>query len=154
MGVLLDLSKALATHDKPILLDKLSHCGINGAALSWLRSYLWGWRQYVRVNDEGSSLISIDLGVALLSSLSPFLLIIFINDLVRCYSILKRNYTQITRRFTFNHQICNLLLISSTLSCKTLLIGCIQIRYHLLLVNQKNVFRRKKSSIEKFSALF
>ena len=88
MGVFLDLSKAFGTHGRQFLLHKLSYNGINGAALSWFRSYLSGRPQNVGINEECSSLNSVELGLAQRNGLSPFLLILFVNDFVRFSPVL------------------------------------------------------------------
>ena len=61
--VLLDLSKAFDSIDHRRLLSKLQALGIGRTALEWLRSYLTGRQQYVRIGSETSKLGPITHGV-------------------------------------------------------------------------------------------
>ena len=58
-AVFIDFSKAFDTVNHKILLAKLSKYGIRGHSLEWFNSYLTNRRQFVKVQNEKSSLLPI-----------------------------------------------------------------------------------------------
>jgi Reverse transcriptase (RNA-dependent DNA polymerase)/Endonuclease-reverse transcriptase len=70
----LDLSAAFDTVDHSILIERLrSEFGITDSALDWLRSYLGGRVQYVKLGQHQSDTVSLDVGVPQGSVLGPLL---------------------------------------------------------------------------------
>jgi len=84
MGLFLDLKKAFDTVHHDILLTKLNHYGVRGGALNLLKDYLSNRNQAVKLNNQISSLKSINFGVPQGSILGPLFFIIYINDLKNC----------------------------------------------------------------------
>ncbi len=80
--VTLDLSAAFDTIDHQILLSRLeSVAGINGAALSWIKSYLTNRSQCVTVEGVLSESYPLAVGVPQGSCLGPLLFLLYVTPL-------------------------------------------------------------------------
>ena len=75
----IDLAKAFDSLNHNMLLDKLSYYGINGTAITLLKSYLSDRKQYVKIDEVKSSIQSIKTGVPQGFIVGPLLFNIFIN---------------------------------------------------------------------------
>lgn len=68
VGIFIDFKKAFDTNNHSILLNKLKLYGIRGVAGEWLRSYLTGRVQYVKMGLYSSE----NLGISCVSPRGPF----------------------------------------------------------------------------------
>ena len=76
IGVFIDLKKAFDTVDHRILIKKLEHYGVRGAASDWLKSYFSNRKQFVNIDGCSSELLYYPCGVPQGSILGPTLFIL------------------------------------------------------------------------------
>jgi len=79
--IYLDFKKAFDSVPHERLLTKLSAYGVCGNTLNWIRNFLTGRSQHVRVGSERSEKTSVLSGIPQGSILGPILFTVFINDL-------------------------------------------------------------------------
>ena len=81
-GVLMwDLTAAFDTLDHEILLSKLEIYGFSENALLWIRSYLTGRTQKVKIGNKLSNLANLESGVPQGGNFSPLAFVIYVSDL-------------------------------------------------------------------------
>ena len=97
------------------LLYKLWEYGINGDLWNWIRAYLTGRRQCVRVNGTTSEFLPVISGVPQGSLLGPLFYIIFINDMF--------DSIKVARPFTYADDT-KLLSRNSRCSTRLLFVTC------------------------------
>ena len=99
----LDLSAAFDTVDHKIRLDRLqTEFGVEGTPLTWLRSYLDGRTQYVKIGQHQSTAIQLEVGVPQGSVLGSILFAIYaspVADVIASHGVQYHQYAK-TRSFT------------------------------------------------------
>ena len=80
---LLDLSAAFDTVDYDILINRLYHSfGLRDKALSWMKSFITGGTQRVRIGDQYSVYFKVDYAVPQGSVLGPILFLLYTADVL------------------------------------------------------------------------
>ena len=101
--VYLDFRKAFDSVPHERLIIKLAAYGINGKVLQWIRSFLAGRTQKVKVGKEESEETDVKSGIPQGSVLGPILFTVFINDLpesLSCYCKIFADDTKIYNKAT------------------------------------------------------
>ena len=80
-SIIIDFSKAfdLVPHDR--LITKIAESGVDGRVIGWLRNFLSGRSQRVRVDGHLSEEIAVTSGVPQGSVLGPLLFLAYVNDI-------------------------------------------------------------------------
>ena len=94
--LLLDLNKAFDTVQHNILLSKLQHYGIRGAAQNLSASFISNRQQYVSLHNAQSHKMYITCGVPHDSVFGPLLLTLYINVIANCTSSTPRLFADDT----------------------------------------------------------
>ena len=92
----MDLAKAFDTVSHEILLQKLEVYGIRGNCLKLFESYLKDRYQFVKLDNEKSTISLIEFGVPQGSILGPLLFLLFINDLPSATNLFVKLYADDT----------------------------------------------------------
>jgi len=88
-----------------ILLWKLYNYGTRGHIFEWFKSYLSNRRQYASVNGYESEELLIKYGIPQGSVWGPLLFLIYINDLLMQFQVIKLYYSPMTQIYLYltNH---------------------------------------------------
>ena len=97
--IYLDFKKAFDSVPHERLLIKLKSYGITGNLFYWVRDFLKGRSQYVKVGSECSTTRKVTSGIPQGSILGPVLFLIFINDLPDCISSFSDIFADDTKAF-------------------------------------------------------
>ena len=96
----MDFKKAFDSVPHERLIYKLSKYGITGNLLLWIKDFLSGRQQYVKINESRSNNQEVTSGVPQGSVVGPMLFIYFINDLPEVCSVTTKIFADDTKAYT------------------------------------------------------
>ena len=102
-----DYSKAFDTVQFRTVLTKMYGLGFSKSFLHWVINYLTNRQQLVQVNDEKSSLLTIEFGVPQGSVLGPMFFNLYVADLQEKLQLPSYQYADDTS-FYFHSKVCDL----------------------------------------------
>ena len=97
--IYLDFRKAFDSVPHERLLIKIKSYGIEGKLYEWIKDFLSGRLQYVKVADSISDTKEVISGIPQGSILGPILFLIFINDLPDCVNSISTIFADDTKAY-------------------------------------------------------
>ena len=100
----LDLSAAFDTLDFSTILQRLQFTfGISGMALDWVRTYLVGRTQYVKIGDTESGTTEARYGVPQGSCLGPFIFSLYVAPII---NVISAHKDLMSHQYADDTQLC------------------------------------------------
>ena len=112
-SIYLDFQKAFDTVPHRRLIGKLQSYGVSGKILAWVKAFLTGRNQIVKVNGAESDPAPVISGIPQGSVLGPLLFVIYINDLPEALNSDSFMFADDTKLFRTITSKCDALVLQS-----------------------------------------